>query len=155
MWLSSICELWNTVPFSFFWRYWFWKLLILICLWSASYYIPIREVEFRILLYVGMTAGGAFIFVQLWLLIDLAASWNERWLGLWIFFFYCLFFFVYVVCNNGKARYWFVLCLFVVSLLTQSIFHVRLTEIKKKKKTETKQKYISWALLSWNFIGLC
>ncbi|XP_071844176.1 serine incorporator 5-like isoform X1 [Apostichopus japonicus] len=59
--------------------YWFWKLLILICLWSASYYIPIREVEFRILLYVGMTAGGAFIFVQLWLLIDLAASWNERW----------------------------------------------------------------------------
>lgn len=59
--------------------YWFWKLLLLLGMWIGSYYIPINDPEFRILLYIGFTAGSLFIIVQLWLLLDLAASWNRRW----------------------------------------------------------------------------
>ncbi|XP_072050429.1 serine incorporator 5-like isoform X2 [Amphiura filiformis] len=58
---------------------WLFKVLILIGLVIGMWFIPAKPIVLNIALYIGFTGAALFIFMQLWLLIDFASSWNSKW----------------------------------------------------------------------------
>ncbi|KAK2189574.1 hypothetical protein NP493_102g02034 [Ridgeia piscesae] len=61
--------------------YWLFKVIILLGICAASFYIPTFENYSLVWMYVGMVGGFLFIVLQLVLLVDFAHSWNSRWHG--------------------------------------------------------------------------
>ncbi|XP_055339826.1 probable serine incorporator isoform X2 [Paramacrobiotus metropolitanus] len=60
--------------------FWFWKYAIIIGICVGAFYIPGNDFS-TVWMYIGMIGGFGFILVQLILLIDLAHSWAENWIG--------------------------------------------------------------------------
>ncbi|XP_072050418.1 serine incorporator 5-like isoform X2 [Amphiura filiformis] len=58
---------------------WFFKLLLLIGLVIAFFFVPLSETILQVALYIGFCGAGIFILIQLWLLVDLATKWNQKW----------------------------------------------------------------------------
>lgn len=65
--------------FLFLFRIWLFKLLGLIGLMAGAWFIPVSPIVLSVALYVGFVGAALFIFMQLWLLIDFATSWNSKW----------------------------------------------------------------------------
>ena len=58
---------------------WFFKILIVIGLLVAAFYIPADGSFENVFMYFGIIGGFLFIIMQLILIIDFVHNWNESW----------------------------------------------------------------------------
>ncbi|XP_033634232.1 serine incorporator 5-like isoform X3 [Asterias rubens] len=58
---------------------WCFKVLIILVFFVGSFFLPISDIMLTVGLYIGFTGAGLFILMQLWMLLDFAATWNSKW----------------------------------------------------------------------------
>ncbi|XP_022106293.1 serine incorporator 5-like isoform X2 [Acanthaster planci] len=86
---------------------WFYKVPVMVGLVVGSFFLPISDIMLSVGLYIGFAGAAVFIFMQLWMLLDFAHTWNKKW--------------SMKIDNNGSVLWYVALVFFIVLFYAVSV----------------------------------